>query len=77
MGYAVEDRNLRAELNALMMQNVLRMHDYEHRRRPRALARRPDEHCIVIVLPRLPLASSESGGLKLSESSRRGRAPAK
>ncbi len=59
MGYAFEDRNVRAKPSPPLMQNVVRMSDYERRLRPVAPARRPDEHCIVIILPGLPLASSE------------------
>ncbi len=74
MARAFEDRNVRAEPSPPLTQNVVRMSDYE-RLRPVALARRPDEHCIVIILPRLPLDSCEGCGPKFVESSRFGRAP--
>jgi hypothetical protein len=64
MAYAFEQTNVRAESNLPMMHNVVRMADYQRRPRPGALARRPDEHCMVIILPRLPLASSEGRRVK-------------
>ena len=49
------NRNIRAEPNPAIVRNVVRMRDYERRRRPAAPARRPDDHCIVTILPPLPL----------------------
>ncbi len=75
MGYAFEDRNGRSGPNPPMMENVVRMSDYKRRPRPGASVRRPGEHCLVVILPRLPLGSREGRRAKALESSRPSRLP--